>query len=139
MIDCVFENNTFYWNDSLLYNVIYMTDNSYGNIVINDSIFIGDYLNQPNISQSWLFDENKNSSFQCNNCQFRNGGLTTTPTRNPSQQPTYVPTIYPTKEPTQTPTIDSTPNAVNPTIASTTLKPDKNNHLVSQSNIEFEV
>lgn len=105
MSNCTFKNNILKINDSVkLYNVIWMTDNSYGRVLIEDSLFIGDYTRQEGgESDSWVLDENENVSFDCVNCQFIQSFaptlVPTDPTAEPSMYPTG-PTLIPTAEPT---------------------------------------
>lgn len=103
MIDCVFENNVISYNGSSLLNTIFMEDDSYGNITIIDSQFIGDYASQDGgVDESWLYDPDKNSYFECRRCRYIDTAAPTLSPTEPTQSPTNEPTEQPTEPPTPT-------------------------------------
>ena len=128
--NCLFDNNSYVFENQTLYNVfeivqsdmdiigynISSNDSSStantatitNEIIIFDSIFVGDYDSQVGgINASFIFDSSifSSSNITCIGCTFYN---TLPPTFAPSNvptSPTSAPTVIPTASPTNAPTI----------------------------------
>ena len=101
--NCFFKDNVFEYGNTTYYNAIWMDDNSFGNVKIYNSRFIGGYDEQSgDYTINWLYNPNTNSTFECNNCTI--SPPTTAPTEMPSARPSVSPTMEPSEQPTEIPT-----------------------------------
>ena len=124
--NCIFDHNTIYHNDELIYNAFILEDESHGQINIFNGIFAGDYDSQiDGYDGSFIYNDTSNITFNCFNCTFLNS---LSPSSAPSSSPTQSPPTTPTFNPTQTPSISpSTSPSISPT--DTTQSPtDANSH-----------
>lgn len=147
--NCLFNNNIYYYTDNnistLLYNAIFMENGSNGEIVIQDSIFVGDYTSQVGgANESFIYDETQNSTFKCINCIFYDTlPPTYAPSNNPSTIPTALPSFVPSTEPTIIPTFPTDAPSTIPTSLPTTIPTEQSQNsqkygFIDNSDIEFE-
>ena len=98
--NCIFNRNYIRLNSSIVWNPIWMENDTYGTIIIKNSIFVGDddYANSiANWNASFLTTGN---TFKCINCSFRSDLVFT---QEPSLQPTDIPSLQPTEMPSYQP------------------------------------